>query len=141
LAGSQKGRWHSNWEVVSFLIVTFYFYFYFFHLLKLTCAWWGRLPIVWDEALAQIGQMLQYYDKKEAIDTTYGDFNKVALGVIAHAGFSKVMEWVPLTTAITNKKYGERSYQKCFNILFENLLWTVIAPSWVLGQCLTLPMR
>ena len=93
----------------------------------------GRLSIVWEEALAQTGQVLQYYDKQEAIKTSYEDFNKVALGVIAHAGFSKVMEWVPLTTVSANKKYGEGSYQKCFNILFDNLLWTIIAPSWVLG--------
>ena len=77
--------------------------------------------------------MIQYYDKGETINTSYRDFRRATLGVIAHAGFGKVMEWIPLPTAITNGKNGEGSYQKCLDILFENFIWTVIAPSWLLG--------
>ena len=77
--------------------------------------------------------MIQYYDKSEAISTSHRDFRRATLGVIAHAGFSKVMEWVPLTTVIAKEKDGEGSYQKYLDILFENFIWTIIAPSWVLG--------
>ncbi|KAG0636167.1 cytochrome P450 [Tuber brumale] len=54
------------------------------------------LSIVWEEALAQVKKMLQYYDKQEDIDTSHRDFRRVTLGVISHAGFSKAMDWVPL---------------------------------------------
>jgi len=117
---------------VSFLIITFYFYFYLYFLLLLAHRW-CRLSVVWKEALTQIEQMIQYYDKHEAINTSYRDFRRATLGVIAHAGFSKVMEWVPLTTEITNEKDGEGSYQKCLHALFENFKWTTIAPSWLLS--------
>ena len=94
---------------------------------------WCRLSIVWEEGLTQTRQMLQYYDKQEAINTSHRDFRRATLGVITHAGFSKVMEWTPPTTTIANKKHGEGSYQKCFNIMFENLLWTFVGRSGVLG--------
>jgi len=68
--------------------------------------------------------MLQYYDKQEAVNTGYRDFRRATLGIIAHAGFSKVMEWVPLTTAGASEGAGEGSYQKCLNILFEDFVWT-----------------
>jgi len=77
--------------------------------------------------------MLQYYDKQEAVNTGYRDFRRATLGIIAHAGFSKVMEWVPLTTAGASEGAGEGSYQKCLNILFEDFVWTLVAPSWLLG--------
>ena len=92
-----------------------------------------RLSVVWEESLAQIEKMIQYYDKSKAINTSYRDFRRATLGVIAHAGFSKVMEWVPLTTAIANEETDEGSYQKYLNILFENYKWILIAPSWLLG--------
>jgi len=93
----------------------------------------GRLSVVWEEALAQIEQMIQYYDEHGAINTSYRDFRRATLGVIAHAGFNKVMEWVPLTAAIGNGKDGEGSYQECLHVLCENFIWAVIAPSWLLG--------
>jgi len=74
--------------------------------------------------------MIQYYDKHEATNTSYRDFRRVTLGVITRAGFNKVMEWVPLKAA---EKDGEGSYQKCLDVLFENFIWTAIAPSWILG--------
>ena len=77
--------------------------------------------------------MIQYYDKHAATNTSYRDFRRATLGVIAHAGFSKVMEWVPLTAAIANEKDDEGSYKKCLHVLFENFIWTAIAPSWILG--------
>ena len=77
--------------------------------------------------------MIQYYDKHDATNSSYRDFRRATLGVIARAGFSKVMEWVPLTTAIANEKDSEGSYQKCLHVLFENFIWTAIAPSWILG--------
>ena len=77
--------------------------------------------------------MIQYYDKHDATSSSYRDFRRATLGVIARAGFSKVMEWVPLTTAIANEKDSEGSYQKCLYVLCENFIWTVIAPSWLLG--------
>ena len=77
--------------------------------------------------------MIQYYDKHEAINTSYRDFRRATLGVIAHAGFSKVMEWAPPTAATANGKDSEGSYQNCLYVLFENFIWTVIAPSWLLG--------
>jgi len=77
--------------------------------------------------------MIRYYDKREDINTSYRDFRRATLGVIAHAGFSKVMEWVPLTTAIANEKDNEGSYQKCLHVLFENFIWAVVVPSWLLG--------
>ncbi|KAG0134365.1 cytochrome P450 [Tuber indicum] len=92
----------------------------------------NSLSIVWEESLTQVKEMLQYYDKQEDIKTIHRDFRRVTLGVISHAGFSKVMNWVPLTTTITSGKDGEGSYQKCLNILFENFEWTAIAPSWLL---------
>jgi len=94
---------------------------------------WCRLSIVWGEALAQIGQMIRYYDKREAVNTSHRDFRRATLGVIAHAGFSKGMDWVPLTISIPNERDVEGSYQECLNILFENFKWAVIAPSWLLG--------
>ncbi|PUU77680.1 cytochrome P450 [Tuber borchii] len=92
----------------------------------------SSLSIVWEESLTQIQQMIQYYDKHEATNTSYRDFRRAALGVIAHAGFSKVMEWVPLTTPIANEKDREGSYQKHLHVLFENFMWAAIAPSWIL---------
>ncbi|PUU77687.1 cytochrome P450 [Tuber borchii] len=100
---------------------------------KITAPVIGKsLSVVWEESLTQIQQMIRYYDKHEAINTSYRDFRRATLGVIAHAGFSKVMEWCPLTTAIANEKDGEGSYQKCLHVLFENFMWAVIAPSWIL---------
>ena len=96
-------------------------------------AGWYRLSVVWEEALTQIEQMVRYYDKREAINTSHRDFRRATLGIIAHSGFGKVMDWVPLITTIANEKDGEGSYQKCLDILFENFKWTVIAPSWLLG--------
>ena len=77
--------------------------------------------------------MIQYYDKHDATNSSYRDFRRATLGVIARAGFNKVMEWVPLKAAIPNEKDGEGSYQKCLDVLFENFIWTAIAPSWILG--------
>jgi len=94
---------------------------------------WYRLSVVWEEALTQIEQMVRDYDKREAINTSHRDFRRATLGIIAHAGFGKVMDWVPLNTDIANEKDDEGSYQKCLDILFENFKWTVIAPSWLLG--------
>ena len=92
-----------------------------------------RLSVVWEEALAQIEQMIRYYDGREAVGPSHRDFRRATLGIIAHAGFGKLMDWVPLTTARADEKDGEGSYQKCLDILFENFKWTVIAPSWLLG--------
>ncbi|PUU77675.1 cytochrome P450 [Tuber borchii] len=92
--------------------------------------WNGELyPKPEQESLAQIKQMIQYYDKREATNTSYRDFRRATLGAIAHAGFSKVMEWAPLTTAIANEKDSEGSYQKCLHVLIENFKWTLIAPT------------
>ncbi|PUU77683.1 cytochrome P450 [Tuber borchii] len=100
---------------------------------KITAPVIGKsLSVVWEESLTQIQQMIRYYDKHEAINTSYRDFRRATLGVIARAGFSKVMEWCPLATAIANEKDDEGSYQKCLHVLFENFMWAVIAPSWIL---------
>ncbi|PUU77682.1 cytochrome P450 [Tuber borchii] len=100
---------------------------------KITAPVIGKsLSVVWEESLTQIEQMIRYYDKREAINTSYRDFRRATLGVIARAGFSKVMEWGPLTTALANEKDDEGSYQKCLHVLFENFIWAVIAPSWIL---------
>ena len=77
--------------------------------------------------------MIQYYDKQEAVNTSYRDFRRATLGVIAHAGFSKAMEWVPLSAGTSNEKEGEGSHQNCLHVVFENFLWTIIAPAWLLG--------
>ena len=82
--------------------------------------------------------MIKYYDKQEAINTSHRDFRRATLGIIAHAGFSKVMDWVPLTTSVDNEKDGEGSYQECLGVLFENFKWTIIGPSWLLSQCFSL---
>ena len=77
--------------------------------------------------------MIQYYDKPEVINTSYRDFRRATLAIIAHAGFGKVMKWAPLSTAAADEETSEGSYQKCLNILFENFKWTLVAPSWLLG--------
>ena len=110
------------WFSLSFILILF-----------LSAHRWCRLSVVWEESLTQIGQMLQYYDKQEAINTSYRDFRGATLGVIAHAGFSRVIEWAPLSAGMVNERDGEGSYQECFNILFENFKWALMAPSWLLG--------
>ena len=128
MAGPPKGHWPSNWEIVSALILAFYFIFLYFFIF-LWAHRWFRLSIVWEESLTQIEQMIQYYDKSEPINTSHRDFRRATLGIMTRAGFSKVMRWIPLT----DEKDGEGNYQKCLNVLFENLVWAIIAPSWLLG--------
>ena len=77
--------------------------------------------------------MIKYYDKQEAINTSHRDFRRATLGVIAQAGFSKAIEWVPLSAGTADEKDGKDSYQKCLSVVFENFIWTVLAPPWLLG--------
>ena len=107
----------------------FLLFILFYFILFLWAHRWCRLSIVWEESLTQIERMIQYYDKSEAINTSHRDFRRATLGIMTRAGFSKVMRWIPLT----DEKDGEGNYQKCLNVLFENLVWAIIAPSWLLG--------
>jgi len=91
---------------------------------------WCSLSVVWEESLTQVGQVIQYYEKQEAINTGYRDFRRATLGIISHAGFGKGMEWVPRSTGAISE---EGSFQKCLNTLFEDFVWTLVAPGWILS--------